>query len=89
MNEQKKVAERLYAKVLDYRKTFNTPEGKRVLYDLMKRNFILAPTYSEGCDVIQIAHREGQRAAVAAIISKLKTDPQQFLQMVEEGEQDE
>ena len=78
--------EAMYARNLDYKRTFNTPEGKRVLYDLMVQHYVLKPTIQGKTGPITMAHREGQRAVIARIISQLKTNPEMFLKMIEEGE---
>jgi len=65
-----------------YRTVFNTPEGKTVLYDLIKNNFVLAGVSS--------LEEEGRRQVVLSIMKTISTNPEKFLdhikQMREEQE---
>ena len=56
----------------DYRITFDTPEGKRVLADL-KSAYYHRSSYTKG-DAHETAFREGQRSVTIRIINLLKED---------------
>lgn len=73
-----------HARLIDYQRTFGSIPGKRVLKDLIDSNFLLQPTYSG--DAEQALVHEGQRNAVLRILTFLKADPAEFLQFIEEIE---
>lgn len=58
----------------DYRATFNTPSGSRVLHDLMKLGFIFGTT-AVGNDM---RINEGRRALVLHIMQMLEISPEQY-----------
>lgn len=80
----KKVDQAMAARVIDYKRTFGTDYGKRVLFDLMKRCSMLQSSY-----IIQDPNatifNEGKRFMVLEILSKLKVNPNKFVEMIEEG----
>lgn len=71
----------------DYRDTFSTPGGQRVLHDLMRRNFI--GRASNGTPE-QMLYNEGRRQVVLMILEQLKfaDDPQRFLKGMDDGRND-
>ena len=78
MDEEKKQA----SLVVDYHAVFHTEKGRKVLYDLMEKNFVLAPTF---CDnPTEMAMREGMRNSVLRIMAILKIDPVELTQRIEE-----
>jgi hypothetical protein len=68
---------------IDYKAVFTSEEGERVLFDLMKNNFMLAPTYTK--EIHEMALREGARNAVLRILSILKVDPEQLKRHIVKG----
>lgn len=64
--------------IRDYKFTFGSPEGKRVLENLRKlANYDLSivPTDNNGqVDIYQVMKNEGQRAVVIHILRKISTD---------------
>ena len=56
----------------DYRITFDTPQGKRVLADLTSAYYHRS-SYTKG-DAHETAFREGQRSVTIRIINLLKED---------------
>ena len=58
-------------RILAYKKTFGTPEGKEVLFDLLNRYHILN---SHGGDPL----KEGQRTVALHILSQCHVDLAQF-----------
>lgn len=79
----KKVSKRSIAVVSDYRETFATDFGQRVLWDMMKQ-FMLRTSYADG-NPHGTAFNEGQRDVLLHILRKLKTDPQKLLKEIEKG----
>ena len=63
--------------VIDYRRTFETPEGKRVLADLRKRCPLLtAPlATASGVEVHSLLVQEGQNNILKHIYRMLSRDP--------------
>ncbi len=64
--------------VMDYKRTFETLEGKRVLANLRKiSRFDLSviPTGNDGhTDIYEVMRNEGQRSVVLHILKKIETD---------------
>jgi len=56
-----------------YKKVFSTPEGKKVLYDLMKFGKFNQPTYSPG-DPNGTAFNEGMRRVILRIVNFVEAD---------------
>lgn len=52
--------------IRSYKTVFESPEGKVVLFDLMRSSSFLRPTYLTGIEAIQI--NEGRRSVVLDII---------------------
>lgn len=69
--------------VVDYKSVFQSVMGQRVLYDLMKNNYMLSPTFTS--DVNEMALREGARNAVLRIMSILKMDVDQMNKLIQKG----
>lgn len=59
--------------VKDYKGVFETPAGRRVLYDLMSNHHIMSPTYVDGTTEGTLL-REGERRAILRILNILKYD---------------
>ena len=69
--------------VIDYKTVFKSEAGKRVLYDLMKNNYMLSPTYTT--NVHEMSLREGARNSVLRIMSILKVDVDKLDNLIKEG----
>ena len=84
------VKEKMLASVSHYKKVFGSEQGKKVLYDLARNHFLLRPSYVKG-DTYETAFNEGQRNVVLRILSILKMDELQLIEMIKqrEGEQNE
>ena len=78
-----KQAKRSLAKLADYRETFATDQGKRVLWDMMKQ-FMMTRSFVPG-DSYATHFNEGQREVLLHILNKLKTDPKKLLQQIDIG----
>lgn len=73
--------------VANYQFVFNSEEGKKVLYDMMKTHYVIGSTFSK--DPYEMALKEGERNTVLRILSILKIDPQKLLEDINKGiEQD-
>lgn len=70
-----------------YQSFFNSEDGKKVLYDLMKVHHVVGSTFSK--DSHEMALKEGERNVVLRILSILQVDPQKLLEDINKGiEQD-
>ena len=70
-------------KVRTYRAVFETPEGKRVLHDLMKQHHVLGALPAR--DAHEIFRAEGERNVVLRILSLLNIDPLKFEEILKQG----
>lgn len=68
----------------DYRVVFATPEGERVLADLLRACHVLEPVFSG--DALEMAHREGMRNVALRIVSFLHYAPDDFRNLAELAE---
>lgn len=68
----KSSGKRQVALAIDYKTTFGSEHGSRVLRHLMKRFGIMHTTFSD--DPYVTSFNEGQRAVIIEIIKKLKID---------------
>jgi hypothetical protein len=85
----KKPAEKQLALLTDYKATFGSAAGQRVLWDLMKTNFMVSSTMAAGASSHELSFREGSRNAVLRILKILKTTPDQLQSMIDQGEEDD
>ena len=60
-------------RIHDYRAVFGSPEGKRVLADLAARHWMFRGLLHSDAHVM--AHREGERGVVLAILEILELKP--------------
>ena len=77
----------MVATVIDYKTTFGTDSGKRVLYNLIKTCGYQLSSFSD--DPYTTAFKEGQRNAVLHILNKLKTDPLELAKFIKEREKEQ
>jgi SOS response regulatory protein OraA/RecX len=82
-SEQELLIARSQAKLADYKRTFSSEQGMRVLNDLVASNYLGESTFSK--DLHEMAFKEGQRKVVLRILGILGTDPEKIKQMVEES----
>lgn len=69
----------------DYRATFSSAAGERVLQDLMRSHYMYGTTF-DSVNRDEVLLREGQRSVVMRIIDLMhNTDPQKMLKLLEEG----
>jgi hypothetical protein len=60
-------------RLADYRIVFGSAEGKRVLYDLIARHYVLGTTFSG--EQLTMAYCEGQRDVVLHILRYMQMTP--------------
>lgn len=70
-----------------YRQTFHSPQGEKVLKDLIQRHFVFTTTHVPG-DAYSSAFQEGRRAVITDILRYLQADLG-FLQQQLETQNDE
>jgi hypothetical protein len=86
MAEQKERMKRAIARVIDYKNTFSSEEGKRVLYDILRYGNILATSHHPGVSD-ETAFQEGRRDMALYIFRKLKTDEKKLIEILDKGEE--
>jgi hypothetical protein len=70
-----------------YQSVFNSDDGKKVLFDMMKVHHVFGSTFSK--DPYETALKEGERNTVLRILSILQIDPEKLLEDINKGiEQD-
>ena len=67
-------------RLMDYRATFGSEHGQRVLHDLMGRYWMLMPLSAKSVIVDSVLFREGQRCVVLDILQVLATKPAELIQ---------
>jgi hypothetical protein len=80
-----KLAKRAMARVIDYKRTFASEQGRRVLSDLIAEHYVMNSTYVKG-DPQDLAFREGQRQVVLRMLAIMKVDPTEIQQKIEESD---
>lgn len=81
-SEQLKRAKKQVSQIETYRKVFLSPDGEKVLHDLMKNHSMLGATFSG--DVNKMLVLEGERNVVLRIFSILKLDVQKFRERIDQ-----
>lgn len=84
MAQKKKVRKSLLATLGDYRRTFETDHGRRVLWDLMKNSGMLGTSFVPN-DPYTTCYNEGGRAVVLDILKKLNTNVSRLEELIETG----
>lgn len=72
-----------------YKATFKSPEGKKVLLDLMKSCHFTSPTFRPHASDITMQIAEGRRSVVTDILAILETSEEQVLQFLYDRTEDE
>lgn len=72
--------------ITQYKRVFNSPEGKAVLHDLMRGNFLLESSPFVPGDEASTFRNVGKQEVIKGILHILKMDPEQFLNLVNEQE---
>lgn len=84
---EKKRARKPVDRALSYQAIFNTPEGQKVLWDMMSNHHMIGSTFSK--DTHEMALKEGERNVVLRILQILKIDVTSLAKRIEEGLKDE
>lgn len=79
--EQSKQAKKTLAKIQDYRDVFSSPQGRKVLHDMMYHHGMMTP---HPIDTTKAALKEGERLVILRILTLLKTDMKQLAERMEE-----
>mgnify|MGYP003639201967 CR=1 FL=1 len=66
----------------DYTIVFGSPEGQRVLHDMLKNCHVLQPTFD--VDPYQSAFNEGARNEALRVLSILQYNPRDFVRVAQE-----
>lgn len=82
-DEQKSLLERRISSITEYKQTFGTVAGKKVLYDLMMSNYVMGSTFVKGSPE-ETFFREGARNAVLRILTIMDTDMERLKAMFNE-----
>lgn len=85
MTAKQQLAARALSRVQDYKRVFNTQQGKRVLHDMMESHYVMRNTYEGKEDPYGQAFREGQRHVVLRIFSIMETNPSQMEDILREA----
>lgn len=72
-------------RLIDYKNTFNSEHGRRVLYDMCKDSFVVNDLFSR--DPLEMAYREGQRATCLRLLKLLNLTPKDVEEMMIEEEE--
>ena len=83
-----KLENRTVARVKDYKITFGSVHGQRVLNDLIQTCHVLGPCFVKG-DVHEAILREGERNSVLRILAILKVDPMKLQEKIKEAQKEE
>jgi len=87
MNVNEKMARKAIKVNSAYKKTFSTVEGKIVLEDLMTSFGCFGTSFAAG-DPHQTSFNEGARSAILRIIDTVNVDPEMYIKMMEEVNQE-
>lgn len=82
----KKPANKYLATISDYKQTFGSPEGRRVLYHLMKVHGFLQTSHVEG-DAYSTAFNEGARNVIIQIMHKMRMDLKKMEDLINQEEE--
>ena len=69
----------------DYRRTFDTEAGQRVLSDLMRRHFVFSVTKVPG-DATESAFNEGRRSVILDIMQTVGVDADRVMEHIQQGD---
>lgn len=73
---------RLSARIIDYKNTFGSEHGRRVLLDLMKAHFMMGTSFSK--EPLEMALNEGERNVILRILSYLNIDHKNLEELIKE-----
>lgn len=76
LDREDELREVFIAKAKDYKRTFSSDQGQRVLHDLMREHKMMHSTYTRDKD--EMIYMEGQRNVVLRILTLLEVDPEKL-----------
>jgi len=79
----KKRVRRPVTQAIAYQAFFTSPDGKAILWDLMKNHNVIGSTFSK--DTHEMALKEGERNVVLRILQILKIDVEELARRIDEG----
>lgn len=91
MNDITQIKKHL-ATIADYKKTFSSDHGQRVLWDLMRQANMVSPIVQRnerGVCVHETFLSEGERNLVLYILAKMKFNERVLMDMIEENKKGE
>lgn len=86
-NNIKKAARKPITRALSYQAIFNSHDGQKVLWDMMKTHHMIGSTFSK--DTHEMALKEGERNVVLRILQIMKVDVDSLAKKIEEGLKEE
>lgn len=84
MSGQENMIKDQLALVEDYQLVFDSPAGKKVLWDLMNRSGLLNSSYLTGMTPMDLSFREGQRTVILHILGQLNMDMKELENQIKE-----
>jgi hypothetical protein len=72
--------------LIDYKMTFNTEHGRRVLADIAKQCWVNQDIFDG--DALTMAYREGQRSTALRVLRTLKMDSEAIENLITEEDDD-
>lgn len=72
---------------IDYKSTFDSPHGKKVLYHLAKACYVMSTTVPRTFDKDMMLFREGQRSVVLNIMKNVNMNLEQLEKLIREMEE--
>jgi hypothetical protein len=85
MSKDSSVPRKVLARAIDYKRTFQSQSGQRVLHDLMDKHWILRST-SDDIKPELASYRERERKVVLGILEILNVDVEGLKKKIEESE---
>ncbi len=84
-SQVEKVSKRSVAKVTCYKAFWNTPEGRKVLEDMILHHNVMSSSFVKD-DPYETAFKEGERNVILRILSIIKINPKKMIKLIEEIE---
>jgi hypothetical protein len=81
--EQTTHAKAVLARSIDYKRTFGSEQGKRVLADLMANYYMYQTTFA--ATPHEMAIREGGRSVVMNILAEMNINPEKLRDLIREN----
>lgn len=72
--------------VIDYKSTFDSPHGRKVLYHMAKTCFVMSTTVPRDFDKDKMLFREGQRSVILSIMKNVNMNLEQLEKLIKEME---